>query len=486
MKQRWMIQAAGVASALTLLAGTAQAQVCGTAPLPECCVLGPVALPGLSGPPEWEDFDGDGFWRPELHDPRWSGAPLEFLTMLPDSGSPAWADDVGVRFLTQGNHLYVSYQVQVDDNGPSASDFVYLALTNGGANSAVALKVSAAAGGAAIGAPPASPTGFVPADTPLPTRAPDAAVVHWTTGDASVDSPSWEERLTTPTWLVGAARWDRAGVGSPRWAITLRIDLARLPFSPGNFRAFFGAQVNRSTGDVLVGNRRPRTDADSDRIPTTIIPHKLGDWAEYRAPGTSCPAGIRLSPSDVGVWTGSPGSTSPGSLTNRICAGESCGSGNNVFRVTARGVPNMGLSPFSVRARLRIADWGASVAHWNYGRWRDITKTPAGTDVFSAPSTAFTAANGWHWLTPVDAGDGTSSITIDYVCDKGSDAYCPKLEDESEDHQCMLVEVGQLGALAQFQRTAVYRNMEYEELSTLERRARKLSLIQLPDPPSRD
>src|SRR5690606_26732838 len=225
MKQRWMIQAAGVMSAATLLASAARAQTCGTAPDPACCVLGPVALPGLSGPPEWEDFDANGFHRPELHDPRWSGAPLDFLTYLPGSGSPAWTDDVAVRFLSHGTHLYVSFQVQFDDDGPSGDDFVYLALTKGGANSAVALKISAEGGGTVIPAPPAPPPpAAVPADTPLPNRLTVGAVSYWETPDATLATPNWGSEVSVaPPWLVGA-RWDRPVVGSPRWAITLRID----------------------------------------------------------------------------------------------------------------------------------------------------------------------------------------------------------------------------------------------------------------------
>ena len=470
---RWLC--AVVLVGATFAARTSSAQACGTAPDPACCALGPVSLPGLPGPPEWRDFNADGFWRPEFHDPRWSGGAFDLLTFLPSTGDPAWTDDVAMRVVAHGTFLYVSFQTQFDDNGPDANDYAYVAMSKGGANGAIAIKIPLLAGGAGIPAPPAPPPpAVVAADSPLPSQV--VGVSWFETTDATATTPAWSGENTSPlAWLEGA-RWDRAALASPRWGVTLRMDLGPAGFnaSPGNIRLFFGAKINNSTGDVVVGNRTPKIDADTDKVGDSIVPHRSAQWAEYVAPASACPAAVTLSSSDVGVWTGAAGSPSPGSLTNEICAAGACGSGNNTFRVTAHNVPNTLLSTWGLRARIRIADWGSTVAYWNHGRWKDITVTPAGTSVFTAPGGSFTTANGWHTFTAPD-GAGTSAVTIDYLCDRGANAYCPLLEDPSYFHQCMLVELGQPTPTLQFQRKAVYRNMNYADLSTKEAPA-KISL----------
>jgi hypothetical protein len=457
------------------------------------CLLGPVALPALPGAPEWEDVDGNGFWRPELHDPRWSGAPLDFLSYLPSTGAPAWSDDVGVRVLAQGKIVYVSYQIQADDNGPNADDYVYLGLSEGAANGAYAIRIAADISGAAIAAPaPPPPPAVLAADSPLPTRLSPIAFSWWHTTDATAATPAWGAASSTPlTWLK-AAVWNRPVLGSPRWAVTVRLDLSAAPGGlniVGNTRFFFGGSVNQTTGDVIVGNVTPKITTDADKVGDSIIPHQKTQWLEYLEPGLACVNGATLVPNDVGIWTGAAGATSPGTLTSTICAGAggsgSCATsdGENVFRVTAHRVDNTGgIGTFGLRARLRIADWGSQVAYWNSGRWRDLTITPAGTNVFTAPVAQLSTANGWYWHTPVADGADTSAVTIDFKCTKqGADTYCPKLLDETQtppgsgrSHQCMLVELGQppppAGSPPAFKirNNAVYRNMNYENLSTSE------------------
>jgi len=457
------------------------------------CLLGPVALPALSGAPEWEDFDANGFWRPELHDPRWSGAGLDFLSYLPSTGLPAWSDDVGVRALAQGKIVYVSYQIQADDNGPNADDYVYLALSEGSANGAFAIRIAADTSGTAIAAPPAPPAPATPAaDSPLPTHLSAIALSWWHTTDASTAAPVWGAASTTALPWLKAAVWNRPVLGSPRWAVTLRIDLSSGAGglnTVGNTRFFFGASVNQTTGDVIVGNATPKITSDADKVGDTIIPHQKTQWVEYIEPGLACTNGATLVPSDVGIWTGAAGAASPGTLTSTICAGAggsgdcATSNGENVFRVTAHKVDDTaGIGTFGIRPRIRIADWGSQVAYWNSGRWRDISVTPTGTNVFTAPVAQLSTANGWYWLAPVSDGVGTSAVTVDFKCSKvGADTYCPKLIDETQtppgsgrSHQCMLVELGQppppAGSPPTFKirNNAVYRNMNYENLSTSE------------------
>lgn len=444
------------------------------------CLLGPVTLPGLAGAPEWFDMNGDGFFRAELHDPRWSGAPFQLLTALPSGGLTSWAEDAAVRVVADGKLLYVSLQAQVDDNGPNLQDAAYFAFNQGSSNGGYAVEILPIAG-AAVTVP-----ATYPQDPQLPTRldppapAPDPGAVRWwstTDANPAVGDPNWGvSQNAVPSWLKYIGRWDRPS-GSPRWAITFVLDLSPTGLNiSGPMKMFWGAKMHNSIGtDVILGNVTPKVAADTDKISDTIIPFRSSQWAAVTEPGTACTSGVTLDRSDVGVWTGTAGSASPGTLTNQICTGASCGgTGENTFRVTARKADNSGgIAAWDLRARVRIADWGSTIADRNLGPWKDVT-LPAGTAVFSADAppavgSPFTAANGWYWVgAPADAGDpSTSNITIDFHCNKGADAYCPKLTDPTATHQCVLVELGERDASKfKFRNTAVYRNMDYQGLST--------------------
>ncbi|HEX3850070.1 MAG TPA: hypothetical protein VHW01_03840 [Polyangiaceae bacterium] len=443
------------------------------------CMLGPVSVPALSGPPEWEDFNADGAWRTELHDPRWSGSPIQYLTQLPVGGSPTSAQEVSMRAVAVGKIVYVSLQAENDSDGPTTQDFVYVAFSDGNLAGAEAVTVNLGGGGTTIN-PPAGPGGgvVVPADSPLPTELAAAAVTYYHSDNARTDlahptvEPVWGgENDGIPTWLKGA-RWDRPMLGSPRWAITLKLDLSAMG---GATNFFFGAAVhNGSVGDVIVGNATPKVGTDPDKLDITPIPKRSDLWPLYDAPGSACTGGITVEPGDIGTWTGTPGTYTPGSLTHQICTGSAaCTTTENTFRVTARHVPNAGgISPWDVRARVRIAAWGSQPMYWNDALWQDVSTTlPKGTDILLGPTTPFTTGNGWYWATPVDAGDGTSSVTIDYKCTKGTDPFCPKLADMTELHQCILAEIAQPSGAWAISNAGAYQNMDYQTLSSHEREA---------------
>ena len=225
---------------------------------------------------------------------------------------------------------------------------------------------------------------------------------------------------------------------------------------------------------MIVGNTTPKVGTDVDKIPGTIVPKRSDLWAQYDEPGTACTGGITVDPSDIGTWTGTPGVTTGGLLTHEICTGSaSCTTTENVFRVTARHVPNTGgIVPWDVRARVRIAAWGSQPAYWDDALWQDVTNTqPLTTDILLGPTTPFTTANGWYWAPPVDALDGTSAVTIDYKCNKGANAFCPQLADMSELHQCILAEISQPSGAWPISTAAAYQNMDYQTLSSHERQA---------------
>ena len=434
------------------------------------CLLGPAAVPGLSGPPEWQDFNADGFWRPELHDPRWSGGALQYLSSLPTGGQGS-PSQVAMRAVTVGKIMYVSIQALSDDNGPNEQDAVYVAFSQGDLAGAYALAIDLTGGGAVINPPPNPPAGIVvPADNPLPTQLPPASVSYYHADNARTDpshptiEPVWGgENDGIPSWLQGA-RWDRPVLGSPRWAMTLQIDLSATGLNiAGPTNIFLGATVHGSSGDTIVGTTTPKIGTDVDKLDVTPIPKRSDLWPLYDEPGTACTGGITVDPSDIGVWSGTPGVNGGGSLSTQICTGSGCTTAENTFRVTVRHVPNNGgIVPWDVRVRLRLAGWGSQAAYQDDAPWPDIATTPTGTQIALAVlTTDFTTANGWYWAPPVDAGDGTSAITVDYKCTKGGAAFCPQLADMSDPHQAVSVELAVPSGRWPITTAAAYRNMDF-------------------------
>jgi hypothetical protein len=249
------------------------------------------SLPPLLGPPEWQDFDNDGSWRPELDDPRWSGATLGFLSYYPSTGVSSWKDDVAMRVLLVDEVAYVSYLINTDDNGPNGEDHVYLGISEGSGNGAYAMRIAADVSGAAITPPAVEPSA---ADEPLPTGLSPLALRWWHTRDATAASPAWGVESATPLPWLEAAVWNRPALGNPRWAVTVRIDLSSGSEglgTSGNARVFFGAAVNG--GAVILGNAPPSLVADEDSIGDTIIPRRSTQWVAYAEPDSTC-AGRRL------------------------------------------------------------------------------------------------------------------------------------------------------------------------------------------------
>jgi hypothetical protein len=457
----------------------ARAMPCPDAPTEVCrCAHPPVTLPGLGGPPEWFDVDGDGFFRPELHDPRWSGAPLEALAFGGDGAVDT--DGARARVLRHGDYLYLSVQAYTDDTGPNANDFVYVGITQGSASKAYAVRIPVVGSGTPT-PPPADPDPSdgetPPQDDPLPEPLAAGFASRWES-DAAGSFAAATEQTGLPSFVDQVAIWKPPPGATAPWAVTLRINKAAsgLNPSPGSIRLFVGAEIGTSTGTVPLANAAPSTSG----IGGTIIPPATASWIRYAELGTACTAGVTLSSMDIGVFPGVPGTNASGALTNRLCASDPCptetpgGNPENVFRSVARQVDNSaGVGSWQLRARFRIADWGSTIANRKYGPWKDIATTPAGPDILTGPSGPFTPGNGWYWQAADDgSGSSTSNVVIDYQCDKGAGAYCPTLTNPANMHQCVLVELGQPPTSTfELAKTAVYRNMDFHGLSTLDRPA---------------
>ena len=468
-------------AAVTLVTGSASADE---------CILGPVALPYLSGPPVWFDPGGGQPWRPELHDPRWSGTPLRRLT-LHTVGSGT-GEEAQVRGLIHNGKLYFSFEVASGASGaPTAGDAVYLAFREGTANGAYAIEINPVAGSGSTcmegdtqglpcaGTTPPAPPGGGPAPTyDTVSRVDPSSFRVFHTLDATVASPTWVQAIDDqgtpanladddllPDWLQQMAVW--TGAPGTDWGVTFVVDASSsgLNFSGLN-HMFWGVRIDQlaPTADILVGNASPVTSGINTDTP---IPVSSTSWVTVTDPGT-CPGGVRLSPADVGTWDGS-------TLSTNICGknavtGPCVGSdGTNTFRVIARNLSIASPADWTIRARVRTAAWGSQVSDRKFGPWKDIPlETPTAEAIITDAPASF--STGWTFGY-TNTGASSSDVTIDYHCALASaaDPVCPMINSATQDtHQCMLVELGQrtVGAGAQrFQESAVYQNMNYVGLS---------------------
>jgi hypothetical protein len=440
------------ALALSLVASGARA---------EECVHPPVMLPGLSGPPVWKGPAGGTDFRPQLHDPRWAGAPVRLFTHSVTGVGALYNGQY--RVLAYGSTLYVSMQVISDADVTDSADTVYFAFTDGPSPAAGAYLLAIRPNRS--GAPIAAPGPGVPTDPSLPIENVAADVSWYQTTDRLRDPPEYTAHLQNyPSWLSDVVTWNNSpGVA---WAITFKVDLSVLGIS-GSQEFFFGQRIGNGGGTTFLLSNSPPAPSAADSIGGTIVPRRVNTWVSFQEPGTPCTSGVSLSYDRVGVWSG-------GALTNQV---QACPPGGcppegitNTFRAVLQNIPNpYGFTNHAVRAKFRFADWGSTVSNWKVAPWKDIPGYPAG--IF----TDLTLPSNFTWSFTPGAG-GFGEAIVQYTCEvQPGDGYCPKLSNsDNEKHQCMLVELGAAPEVQtlQFQTAAVYRNMEFQGLSSLERKAR--------------
>lgn len=432
------------------------------------CLFGPADITELPGAPEWQDFDADGFWRPELHDPRWSGSTAEPLAFLPGGASPILDTPFSVRTLVVGRVLYVAAYVDTDDQ-PTLSDSFQIGFTDGASNTAHAFKIEMGCGGTVINAP-ALPPGFSvsPFDVDKPRVLAASDVKHWSTTNRN-DPTSWvADTASPPTWFQGAC-WNRVITGGPRWGVTLRIE--RGATTEGQDRnLFFGVARSMTSGGssaravTKLGNVAPPANAADGIGGTMLVPKDVSTWERFtpnvESDTSPCRNGLTLARTDLGVWSGAPGG-SDGSIGETICAGGDCGPGDNVLRIRARRATKK-YDDWDVRARFRISDWGSNADTREFGSWQDIwvvgTNRP---DPFKATKQQLTTDGRWFWKST------NTTVTIDYNCTKGTDPYCPKLQNSDANRQVLLVNLALMGTSeGQTVRNSwTLRNMQYRNLS---------------------
>jgi MYXO-CTERM domain-containing protein len=357
----------------------------------------------------------------------------------------------------------------------AAQDTVFFALDDGAAGTgAFAVRIGADAGiGVPIPVPP-HPVGTTPpADT---VALNDAGLVKaYTTSNDTVNVPVWTtvSPVNVPAdpdgvpWLEDVVTW-RSSPGAV-WAVSFKIHLNTGANSLGitaPSRLFAGLRIRHGASTVInLGSEAPvatTSGVGGETIiplrPAPIAPATANPWGPVTAPGVAC-VGVRLNRLDVGTVSSPADVAAPGNQVSATSA--------NTFRVIARGLPDAfsGVGQ-AVRARIRVADWGSTIASREFAPWKDIAGVaPPGPSVFVADASAF--STGWSNGFVDDVGP-TGRWVINYTCAiQSGNTYCPKLSPGAPAHQCVLVELGAKDPGITFEESAVYRNMEFAGLSSL-------------------
>lgn len=432
------------------------------------CLMGPASLPGLAGPPTWFN-PGTGNYRAELHDPRWAGAPYRLFASTGSSpGSLVPITDAAYRVLEYRGYLYVQYQALVDSNGLSSKDRVF--LTFKGQNSDAGWGVRIDGDARTPPAYPADPNIIHDAAMPLKVKAMRmrtysainsvGANTNWVSTSAGAAAP----------WLENVAVWqDSPGVA---WAVTFRIKLTHpdigLP-SPLTvpLKVAHAMRIDSTGGVNYFGSSTLLNPLDSGLQNTPIAKDSTLWQTVLDAAAPVCTAGITLSSSDFGVWTGS-------SLIGHIkaCGGETACPPptepgiTNRFRVTAHNVPDPHTEKFAVRANMRVSDWGAATSTRPNAKWKKVENIP--DEVFTLNTSTLSADPNWDW----HYDTATGSARTDYTCVAQPGSYCPHLSPEAPKNQVMMVELAasptnQNNSAFWFARNVVQRTMSFQNLSEI-------------------
>jgi hypothetical protein len=401
-----------VLSLLALAAPRAHAQIC--SPLP-------VNLPGLLGAPDW--FSGTSTQRTDLNEPRWAAAPMtSFDSDVVGSLEGAYR----IMYDPTANQLVVSMQALTDlGNQASNADAVYFGLsTNAAATTAHAVRVDMIpATGAAD--PKTASLGF--------TRYEFNSGTGWTQLDFI---PSG----TPPAWMKNVAAWVEPGSGAD-WALNFRVSLVDAGLLPGDaYKLALGLHMSNELGAGAVDLTTPDVGVSGGIADLVTSPHTPTSWTSATAANGGCPDGISLSGMQIGTRNTPVTAidTSPGAI-NRLFATPSI----------PASIP---LQPNLFQANFRVAQWG-SIAD-AHAPW---TSVPGANAVINGPPNA------------------ADYQTSEFVCPPNGGGQTCGMPTPAQPHQCMLVELSKVpssGANVRFTRAAAYRNMRFQDLSSIKDSAR--------------
>lgn len=409
-KNRFRSLLRGLTAALTLLtASHAHADL---------CFPTPVALPGLSGPPNWT---APGVVRTELNEPRWAAAP-QMGFESDDTDSEGFYRIVVNDARTE---ISVSFQAPVDLGSPSNADAVYFGFTRDGLSATLATAVRLNI--------PTSGTDPVPVTTLRAYNYDVGAVPQWAAGVPG----------TPPDWLKNAVAWRNDATAA--WGINFKVDLTAPSLGSVDVAASFKMMLAMHIRDEMdpansLNPSTPNPNCGGVGCPYSVLANTLFienpvNWSTATPLNAGCIGGITISGNQLGTTNESPPGTA---VPNKI--NTSLGATNTFYaRPTYPVAPYAGM----IEGKFHVANWGtiaASNAPW--------VLIPNGGAVQNGIAPA-TDVGELSFSCPVNAGGQTCGLAT-----------------PGEPHQCIYVELRPAaGQTAHFTRAAAYRNMRFEPLS---------------------
>jgi hypothetical protein len=382
-----------------------------------------VALPGLSGPPDWT---APGTTRDELNEPRWAGAPQTGFQSDLTGGEGLYRVMVDSGFT----ELSISFQAPTDPSAASNADVVYFGFTTDGTTGGLAKGVAIsmqASGTNPIEIDPASPlvTGYS-------------------------YNGSWS--TAAQPWLVEPYAWLPNATTAPgtAWGINFKVNLASAGLDATTpFKILF-AMHKRDEGDVTPpfdGVDIWTPDPGGAALhPGTLFIADPASWATTAAINAGCVDGVTIAGNQIGTRNVNASSAPTPSIINRSSGGV------NYFFAAPTFPASVPMVAGIIEGKFHVANWGSIAAS-------------------NAPWTALNAsyiANGVPTPAPppVAVPPAPGAGTIELQCPANTATQTCGVATPAVDHQCVYVELRAApGQSVPFTKAAAYRNMTFQPLS---------------------
>ena len=396
-------------------------------------------VPGASGPPDWLSGGAGQDFR--LDDVRWRGATkVDFA-----AGAAHGIFFRAIHAASGQEFIYITLRAGFVPEMNLSRDLVYIGLQRHGTTDAIVIRIQAHDSSFSDAGPP--PMG--------PPVAPFSIQVNQSTGG----SPFSGNIVGNPNWINANARvWlqnNNTVPGDPnfRWAVQIRIP------------------VSAAGGILNTNGPQLSTDFDMWYLIRGSVMGMATILGEYRIDGNNTTAFDLTNgnyPLPSGIWdefqlTSGPASfggvTILGNGQNDVVVQNGLGTGTtiqngavNTFIARPRNyrAPGNDIAAGDIAATFRIANWGsvATAAPWDFVD-PAITTPVASTAVIP---TLAAAAN------PPATSPIAQPVTMNLPAGKST-------------HQCVLCTLSSTGPVMMFLQDSVFRNMNYDHASTLEREA---------------
>ncbi|HYV13311.1 MAG TPA: hypothetical protein VE980_20575 [Pyrinomonadaceae bacterium] len=395
-------------------------------------------VPGASGPPDWLSGGAGQDFR--LDDVRWRGATkVDFA-----AGAAHGIFFRAIHAASGQEFIYITLRAGFVPEMNTSRDFIYLGLQRHGTTDAIVIRIQAHDSSFSNAGPPSA----------NPPVHPFTIQVNQSTGGGSFSG----NIVGNPNWIDANARvWlqDNTNISDPnfRWAVQIRIP------------------VSAAGGILNTNGPQLSTDFDMWYLIRGSVMGMATILGEYRIDGNNTTAFDLTNgnyPLPSGIWdefqlTSGPASfggvTILGNGQNDVVVQNGLGTGTtiqngavNTFIARPRNyrAPGNDIAAGDIAATFRIANWGsvATAAPWDFVD-PAITTPVASTAVIP---TLAAAAN------PPATSPIAQPVTMNLPAGKST-------------HQCVLCTLSSTGPVMMFLQDSVFRNMNYDHASTLEREA---------------